>query len=191
LKFKFNQQLDKLAANGFIEFSPEKELATASPAVHIETTMTGGVAGVVGAQHVSIGSMNIGALQPAPPPGSGGPGGSPTVIGDRNIAIGGPGGPGGKSGFGGAGGGGSNVGSKMLVAGGAGGAAGDNRLWRHPAKSGYEVAQKTLGLPVDPMLRQYGRGGAVPGYEPKLAVIEELRRAYFHSHSIVPQMLSP
>ena len=50
LKLQFNQELDKLAANGFIEFNPEKELAPASPAVHIETKMTGGVAGVVGAQ---------------------------------------------------------------------------------------------------------------------------------------------
>ncbi len=60
LKFKFNQQLDKLAANGFIEFNPGKELATASPNVEINATMTGGVAGVVGAQNVSIGSLNVG-----------------------------------------------------------------------------------------------------------------------------------
>jgi hypothetical protein len=31
LKFKFNQQLDKLALNGFIEFAPEKGQAAASP----------------------------------------------------------------------------------------------------------------------------------------------------------------
>jgi hypothetical protein len=65
LKFKFNQQLDKLAANGFIEFSPEKELAIPSPAVHIQTTMTGGVAGVVGAQNVSVGSLNVGKPRPS------------------------------------------------------------------------------------------------------------------------------
>jgi hypothetical protein len=64
-KFKFNQQLDKLAAGGFIEFDPEKEVATVSPAVHIETTMTGGVAGVVGAQNVSIGSLDVGRPRPS------------------------------------------------------------------------------------------------------------------------------
>jgi hypothetical protein len=188
LKFKFNQQLDKLAANGFIEFSPGNEGTTGPPVVHIEAMMTGGVAGVVGAQNVSIGSVNMGVPQTPPAAaGSGGLGGSPKAIGNNNILIGGPGGPGGNSGFGGAGGGGSNVGSNMLVAGGAGGAAGDDRVWRPPAKSGYEVAQKVLELPVDPILRQYGRGGAVPGYEPKLAVIEELRKAYFEHYNIQRQ----
>ena len=33
----------------------------APPGVHVEATMTGGVAGVVGAQNVSIGSLNVGA----------------------------------------------------------------------------------------------------------------------------------
>jgi hypothetical protein len=189
LKFQFNQQLDKLAANGFIEFDPKQGQTAAPPAVHIEATITGGTAGVAGAQNVSIGSMNIGASQPPAPAGSRGPGGNPTVICDRNIAIGGPGGPGGNSGFGGVGGGALGTGDNMIVAGGAGGAAGDNRVWRHPAKSGYEVAQKALGLPVDPMLRQYGRGGAVPGYEPKLAFIEELRRTYFERYNIQRQSI--
>ena len=67
LKFKFNQQLDKLAANGFIEFNPEKELATTSPAVHIETKMTGGAAGVVGAQVVRVENLYVGAPTPPPP----------------------------------------------------------------------------------------------------------------------------
>jgi hypothetical protein len=60
LKFKFNQQLDKLASNGFIEFAPEKEQATASPNVQINTTVTGGVVGVAGAENVSIGSLIVG-----------------------------------------------------------------------------------------------------------------------------------
>jgi hypothetical protein len=128
-----------------------------------------------------------------PPPnltgGAGGPGGSPTVIGNQNIAIGGRGGPGGSvgGGTGGAGGGGTNTGNNMVVAGGDGGAAGDKCVWRHPAKSGYENAQKALGRPVDPDLRQYGRGGAVPGYEPKLQVIEQLRAQYFQAHKEAPQ----
>jgi hypothetical protein len=62
LKFKFNQQLDKLASNGFIEFQPEKE-QSAPPSVQINTTVTGGVVGVAGAQNVSVGSMNIGGTR--------------------------------------------------------------------------------------------------------------------------------
>jgi hypothetical protein len=75
----------------------------------------------------------------------------------------------------------------MTLAGGAGGAAGNSRVWRHPAKSGYEVAQKALGLPVDLQMRSYGRGGSVPGYEPKLKLIEELRACYFEERKIEPQ----
>jgi hypothetical protein len=60
LKFKFNQQLDKLASNGFIEFNPEKQQAVATPNVQINTTVTGGTVGVAGAQNVSIGSQNVG-----------------------------------------------------------------------------------------------------------------------------------
>ena len=64
LKFKFNQQLDKLASNGFIQFTPENGRAAASPDVQINTTITGGVVGVVGAQNVSIGSLNVGGPKP-------------------------------------------------------------------------------------------------------------------------------
>jgi hypothetical protein len=64
LKFKFNQQLERLASNGFIEFAPEKGQATASPNVQIDTTVTGGVVGIAGAQNVSIGSLNVGAPKP-------------------------------------------------------------------------------------------------------------------------------
>jgi hypothetical protein len=60
LKFKFNQQLDKLASNGFIEFQPEKERSAAPPNVQINATVTGGVVGVAGAQNVSVGSLNFG-----------------------------------------------------------------------------------------------------------------------------------
>jgi hypothetical protein len=51
LKFKFDQQLDKLLALRFIEFNLDKELANAAPAVHIEATITDSVAGVVGAHN--------------------------------------------------------------------------------------------------------------------------------------------
>jgi energy-coupling factor transporter ATP-binding protein EcfA2 len=61
LKFKFNQQLDKLAASGFIEIDPERERSASAPSVQINATVTGGVVGVAGAQNVSIGSLNVGA----------------------------------------------------------------------------------------------------------------------------------
>jgi hypothetical protein len=119
--------------------------------------------------------------------GAGGKGGSARV-GGHGIAIGGSGGQAGKYGKGGDGGSGEVVGDG-LAAGGAGGAAGDDGLWRAPAKSGYEVAQRKLGLPVDPVMRQYGRGGAVLGYEPKLRVVEQLRAAFFAEHGLKPQSI--
>lgn len=64
LKFKFNQQLDKLASNGFIEFGPEKGQAAATPNVQINTTVTGGAVGVAGAQNVSTGSLIVGGPKP-------------------------------------------------------------------------------------------------------------------------------
>src|ERR1700722_9315612 len=74
LKFKFNQQLDKLASNGFIEFAPEKGQAAASSNVQINTTVTAGTVGVAGTQNVSIGSLNVGGQRPddklKPAPGS-------------------------------------------------------------------------------------------------------------------------
>ena len=63
LKLKFNQQLEKLASTGFIEFKLEKEQGI-PPTTQINATVTGGVVGVAGAQNVSIGSMNIGGTRP-------------------------------------------------------------------------------------------------------------------------------
>ena len=117
--------------------------------------------------------------------GSGGKGGN-AKVGGSGSAFGGPGGQAGKYGIGGAGGS-AEVHGDGLAAGGAGGAAGDDGIWRAPAKSGYEVAQRKLGLTVDPFLREFGRGGAVPGYEPKLAIIKELRAAYFTKYSKKPE----
>ena len=42
----------------------KKDKAAGTSNVHIHAKMTGGVAGVVGAQSVSVGSMNIGVPQP-------------------------------------------------------------------------------------------------------------------------------
>jgi hypothetical protein len=119
--------------------------------------------------------------------GSGGKGGD-AKVGGSGIALGGPGGQAGKHGIGGAGGS-AEVHGDGLAAGGAGGAAGEDGIWRAPAKSGYEIAQRKLGLPVDPYMRQFGRGGAVPGYEPKLTIIEQFRAAYFRKYSKSPKTI--
>ncbi len=119
--------------------------------------------------------------------GNGGRGGD-AKIGGNGIAFGGPGGQAGKYGTGGTGGS-AEVHGDGLAVGGAGGAAGNDGIWRAPAKSGYEIAQRALGLPVDPFMRQFGRGGAVPGYEPRLAIIENLRASYFEMHSKTPQTI--
>jgi hypothetical protein len=119
------------------------------------------------------------------PMGQGGRGGDAKVRGS-GIAIGGPGGHAGRHGIGGAGGGGELQGDG-IAAGGAGGSAGDEGVWRAPAKSGYEVYQRKMGLPVDPYMRQFGRGGAGAGYEPKLQIIEQLRADYFREHAMEPK----
>jgi hypothetical protein len=63
LKFKFNQQLDKLASTGFIEFKSEKNQSK-PPTTQINASVTGGVVGVVGAQNVSIESLQVSAVNP-------------------------------------------------------------------------------------------------------------------------------
>jgi len=123
-----------------------------------------------------LGQQPTSTVEPGPT-GQGGRGGG-AKVGGSGIAIGGPGGHGGKYGRGGEGGGGEVKGDGF-AAGGAGGSAGDEGVWRPPAKSGYEIFQRRMGLPVDPYMRQFGRGGAEAGYEPKLQVIEQLRAAYF------------
>ncbi|MGO9237111.1 MAG: hypothetical protein ACLP4V_24680 [Methylocella sp.] len=131
-------------------------------------------------------------LVPRPPikaiqEGQGGQGGDAKVDGN-GLAIGGTGGQAGKYGKGGDGGS-AEVHGDGIAAGGSGGAAGEDGVWRAPAKSGYEVFQRKMGLPVDPFMRQFGRGGAGAGYEPKLAVIEQLRAAYFTKHSKKPESI--
>jgi hypothetical protein len=122
-----------------------------------------------------------------PQQGAGGTGGG-AKVGGNGIAIGGPGGPSGKYGTGGAGGAGEVAGDGIAT-GGAGGASGDDGVWRAPAKSGYEIYQRKMGLPVDPNMRAYGRGGAMPGYEPKLQVVEGLRTSYFRNRSKKPESI--
>ena len=114
-------------------------------------------------------------------------GGDAKVFGN-GVAIGGPGGASGKAGIGGAGGS-AEVHGDGHAAGGAGGSVNDEGVWRPPAKSGYEVHQRSLGLPVDPSLRQFGRGGAAPGYEPKLQLVQQLRETYFREHRKKPQSI--
>ena len=127
------------------------------------------------------------------PEGHGGKGGNAEIKGN-GIAIGGPGGRAGKYGVGGDGGcakiEGDGDGPIFSIAvGGAGGSAGDYGIWRPPAKSGYEILQRQLGLPIDPFLRQFGRGGAGAGYEPKLKFVEQLRLSYFKELSKSPKTI--
>ncbi len=123
---------------------------------------------------------------PAPiPSGTGGKGGDAKVVGS-GTAIGGPGGNAGKYGRGGDGGGGELHGHG-LVAGGAGGSVDSDDRWSPPAHSGYEVAMEALGRPVDPQMRQYGRGGMSPGYASRYDITEEIRKEYFETNNQTPE----
>jgi hypothetical protein len=116
------------------------------------------------------------------PPGKGGNGGSARVEGN-GLAIGGPGGrvAGDARGVRGGDGGGGSIGD--VVAGGGGGHVAGPGVWLPPARSGYEVHQRALGLPVDPFFAQFGRGGAMPGYNEKLTVVDAIREKYLRSQS--------
>lgn len=117
------------------------------------------------------------------PPGRGGNGGSARVEGN-GLAIGGLGGrvSGDARGLRGGDGGGEGSVGDVVVGGGGGHVAGAG-VWLPPARSGYEVHQRALGLPVDPYLAQFGRGGAMAGYDEKLAVVDRIREDYLRSHS--------
>ena len=116
------------------------------------------------------------------PPGRGGDGGSVRVE-ENGLAIGGPGGrvSGDARGVRGGEGGGGGVGA--VVVGGEGGHVAGPGVWLPPARSGYEIHQRALGLPVDPYLAQFGRGGAMAGYNEKLAVVNRICEDYLRSHS--------
>jgi hypothetical protein len=117
-------------------------------------------------------------------PAKGGDGGSAQVDGN-GLAIGGPGGrvSGDPKVFRGGDGGGGHVAGDGVVVGGSGGHVAGPGVWLPPARSGYEVHQRSLGLPVDPELAKFGRGGAMPGYEERLAVVDKIREDYLQSHS--------
>lgn len=116
--------------------------------------------------------------------GQGGKGGSATV-GGSGFAIGGPGGSAGKYGRGGDGGS-AEVDGGGLAAGGAGGSVDSDDLWSPPAQSGYEVAMEAMGQPIDPKMRQYGRGGMSPGYAARYEIVEKIRQEYFNTYEKEP-----
>jgi hypothetical protein len=114
----------------------------------------------------------------------GGRGGNAKVEGS-GIAIGGPGGKGGK--YGKAGDGGSaEVKGEGLAAGGEGGSVDSNNLWYPPARSGYEIASEQFGRPIDPKMRQIGRGGMSPGYLVRYNIAESIRSEYFRINRCDP-----
>ena len=51
-----------------------------------------------------------------------------------------------------------------------GGAAGDDNVWRPPARSGYAVYRERTGPTPDRFMKQFGRGGAGGGYAPSQPV---------------------
>jgi hypothetical protein len=116
------------------------------------------------------------------PPGRGGNGGSARVEGN-GLAIGGPGGRVSGDARGVRGGDGGDGGIGDVVVGGGGGHVAGPGVWLPPARSGYEIHQRALGLPVDPYLAQFGRGGAMAGYNEKLTVVDRIREDYLRSHS--------
>lgn len=61
---KATSDAEIMAAVGKLVEALAKERAAGTSSVHIQATMTGGVAGIVGAQNASIGSMSVGALEP-------------------------------------------------------------------------------------------------------------------------------
>ncbi len=190
LRYRVNAVLKPVASTGMVigalvmgaGFLPESY----RPPILVILLLVVGVLSLTGAgylywQHMIKKSPQAATNSPPEFQGQGGHGGD-AKVGGSGIAIGGPGGHAGKGGRGGDGGGGEVKGDGV-AAGGAGGHAGDVGVWRPPAKSGYEVYQRAMGLPVDPALRGFGRGGAGAGYEPKLKIVEELRVAYFRDHA--------
>ena len=61
---KAEADADIMAAVSKLVEALAKERAGGTSSVHIQATMTGGIAGVVGAQNVSVGSMNVEAQNP-------------------------------------------------------------------------------------------------------------------------------
>lgn len=108
--------------------------------------------------------------------GTGGEGGSGTIIGDRGIIIGGQGGDGGIRGTGGKGGGGFVQGDDALIVTGDGGSCGtpDGRGGR-----GARGPTEQYGHSTD--LWGYGRGGSGrnhPEYDRRIALLKKIRGEY-------------
>ncbi len=127
----------------------------------------------------------VGRLQPPtqgglPQGDSGGGGrGGDAKVGGNGIAIGGRGGAGGPGGRGGDGGCGE-VSGDGYAGGGDGGSAGGVGVWHPPARSGYVNLMRAQGLPVEPHLKRFGRGGVDPEYYRKLRVIYTIRGDMSH-----------
>jgi hypothetical protein len=117
----------------------------------------------------------------------GGDGGGAKVFGS-GIAVGGPGGSiaDGAQGRGGAGGN-AEVYGNGIAAGGAGGSVGSDSYWPHPAKNGYDAMMVAKGVSAPADYRWPGRGGAVAGYEEKLAIVKGLRARYFAEEHTPPK----
>lgn len=116
--------------------------------------------------------------------GQGGDGGHAKVAGD-GLAVGGPGGRVTGRATEGRGGDGGGGGIGDVGAGGGGGHVAGPGVWLPPARSGYEVHQRALGLPVDPHLAQFGRGAVMPGYTEKLIVVDQIRADYLSARSLM------
>lgn len=117
----------------------------------------------------------------------GGNGGGAKVFGS-GVAFGGPGGSVALGALGRGGEGGSaEVYGNGIAAGGAGGSVGSDKYWPHPAKNGYDAMMTAKGVSVPVSDRTPGRGGAVGGYEEKLAVVNGLRAKYFSETHTPPR----
>jgi hypothetical protein len=62
-KAKATSDAEIMAAVSKLVEALAKERAAGTSSVHIQATMTGGTAGIVGAQNASIGSMSVGSLE--------------------------------------------------------------------------------------------------------------------------------
>jgi hypothetical protein len=146
----------------------------------------GGGAHVTGSG-TAIGGDGGSVSSDAPPDARGGDGGDAIASVGRRLAIGGPGGRavGSAPGLAGQPGGGTEGSIGEIVVGGGGGHAGGPGVWLPPARSGYEVHQRKLSLPVDPYLAQFGRGGAIPGYDEKLEVVDQIRSDYLRARALM------
>ncbi|GMV62915.1 MAG: hypothetical protein AMXMBFR74_20830 [Parvibaculum sp.] len=171
---------------------PNRDVIPIGPAVLFIASIAGLVASVIWYFELPSHRPQPTAVETqAPAPiifAQGGKGGD-AIASNGGVAYAGPGGSVaiGGQGIGGKGGDATAEVANVESAGGAGGSVGSDKYWPHPAKSGYETMMLAKGLPVDPAMRPYGRGGAVSGYEPKLEIVNSLRGKYFASEGLSPR----